>query len=169
MVQSWTMCWMLGAIVSNGVMSTSSNPKVRCETTKGDLLIELYPDWSPLGAQRFIELVRDDFYTNIAFYRCVRGFLTQFGITEDASKKHWHHNNIQDDVNLHLGIKKNYLSYAGGGPNTRSTQLFIAFENLDFLGNEPWETPFGNDKHILLLKSLLCRCHHIKHHTYQQH
>ncbi len=51
--------------------------------------------------------------------------------------------NIRDDPNLHKGIKKNYLSFAGGGSNTRSTQLFIAFEDLDFLGNEPWETPFG--------------------------
>ena len=44
---------------------------------------------------------------------------------------------------MHKGIKKNYLSFAGGGKNTRSTQLFIAFEDLDFLGKEPWETPFG--------------------------
>ena len=42
-----------------------------------------------------------------------------------------------------MGIQKNFLSFAGGGPNTRSTQLFIAFEYLDFLGKEPWETPFG--------------------------
>ena len=32
------------------------------------------------------------------------------------------------------GIQKNFVSFAGGGPNTRSTQLFIAFEYLDFLG-----------------------------------
>lgn len=35
------------------------------------------------------------------------------------------------------------MSFAGGGPNTRSTQIFIAFEDLNFLGKEPWETPFG--------------------------
>lgn len=29
------------------------------------------------------------------------------------------------------------------GPNTRSTQLFISYEYLDFLGKEPWEIPFG--------------------------
>jgi peptidyl-prolyl cis-trans isomerase A (cyclophilin A) len=119
------------------------HPRVKCTTTKGPIVIEVYRDWAPLGADRFLELVKDGFYTDIAFYRCVRGFLTQFGISEDKSKKHWHRNQIQDDPNLHLGIKKNYVSYAGGGPNTRSTQLFIAFEDLDFLGKEPWETPFG--------------------------
>jgi len=77
--------------------------------------------------------------------------------------KHWHHDEILDDTNLHKGInlhyykiniykginhyhkgiKRGYLSFAGGGRNTRSSQLFIAFEDLDFLGKEPWETPFG--------------------------
>ena len=122
----------------------SNYSKVQCTTTKGDILIEVYPEWSPLGANRFLELVEDNFFTNIAFFRCVKHFLTQFGISEDVTKKHWHNNNIKDDPNLHLGIKQNYISFAGGGPNTRSTQLFIAFEDLDFLGNEPWETPFGN-------------------------
>ena len=130
-------------IIFLSFVDCSDNPKVQCSTTKGDLLIEIYPEWAPLGASRFLELVQDQFYTNIAFFRCVKHFLTQFGITEDITKKHWHNNQIKDDPNLHLGIKQNYLSFAGGGPNTRSTQLFIAFEDLDFLGNEPWETPFG--------------------------
>lgn len=119
------------------------HPRVECQTTKGPLVIEVYRDWAPLGADRFLELVQDNFYTDIAFFRCVKRFLTQFGISDVPSKKHWHNKNIRDDPSLNLGIKKNYISYAGGGPNTRSTQLFIAFEDLDFLGKEPWETPFG--------------------------
>jgi cyclophilin family peptidyl-prolyl cis-trans isomerase len=125
------------------------HPRVKCMTTKGPLVIEVYRDWAPLGADRFLELVKDDFFTDIAFFRCVKRFLTQFGISDVQSKKHWHREEIPDDPNLNIGIKKNYLSYAGGGPNTRSTQLFIAFEDLDFLGKEPWETPFGK---------LSCRC-----------
>ena len=54
-------------------------PLVHCETTKGPLTIEVHKDWSPLGAERFIDLVRDDFFTDIAFFRCVERFLTQFG------------------------------------------------------------------------------------------
>jgi cyclophilin family peptidyl-prolyl cis-trans isomerase len=140
LLRAYLLTAIFGAVVS------FDHPRVHCTTTKGPLVIEVYRDWSPLGADRFLELVKDGFYTDIAFYRCVRGFLTQFGISEDKSKKHWHRNQIQDDPNLHLGIKKNYVSYAGGGPNTRSTQLFIAFEDLDFLGKEPWETPFGRQR-----------------------
>ena len=118
-------------------------PIVVCDTTQGMLRIEIYESWAPLGAKRFLELVKDNFFTDIAFFRCVSGFLTQFGITDNPSKKHWHRETILDDPNLHKGIKENYLSFAGGGPNTRSTQLFIAFKDLPFLGKEPWEVPFG--------------------------
>ncbi len=104
---------------------------------------QVHPSWSPLGAERFLTLVRDNFYTDIAFYRSVKRFLTQFGISENPTKKHWHSKQIKDDANLHMGVTKNVISFAGGGANTRSTQLFIAYEDLDFLGKEPWETPFG--------------------------
>jgi cyclophilin family peptidyl-prolyl cis-trans isomerase len=116
---------------------------VRCTTTKGPIVLEIYRDWSPRGADRFIDLVNDGFFTDIALYRCVDRFLTQFGISDNPAMKHWHNDEILDDKNLHKGIKRGYLSFAGGGKNTRSSQLFIAFEDLDFLGKEPWETPFG--------------------------
>lgn len=117
--------------------------RVACSTTKGPFVVEVYRDWAPLGADRFLELVEDSFYTDIPLYRCVKGFLTQFGITDDDSKKHWHGNQIKDDPSQNRGIKKHFLSFAGGGPDTRSTQIFIAFEDLDFLGEASWEVPFG--------------------------
>lgn len=72
-------------------------------------------------------------------------FLTQFGISDKTDKKHWHHKTIPDDPQNPRGIKKYYVSYAGGGKATRSTQLFIAFEDLHFLGKPeaPWEVAFG--------------------------
>jgi cyclophilin family peptidyl-prolyl cis-trans isomerase len=134
---------ILSTLISSDNIEAIVTSKVQCETTKGSFILEIYREWSPLGADRFIDLIKDDFFTNIALYRCVKGFLTQFGISEDKSKKHWHNNQIKDDPNLHIPIRKGYLSFAGGGDNTRSTQMFIAFEDLDFLGKSPWETPFG--------------------------
>jgi peptidyl-prolyl cis-trans isomerase A (cyclophilin A) len=127
----------------HGIEMRPPTAKISCETTKGPLKIDVHSDWAPLGAERFVTLVKDGFYTDIAFFRCVRGFLTQFGISGDEKMKHWHRETLLDDPNLNLGIQKNYISFAGGGPNTRSTQIFIAFEYLDFLGKEPWETPFA--------------------------
>jgi peptidyl-prolyl cis-trans isomerase A (cyclophilin A) len=139
------MQFLVFLLLSSAVASSLSQelPRVQCTTTKGPLAIEIHRDWAPLGADRFVELVRDNFFTDIAFFRCVKGFLTQFGISDKPDKKHWHQATIPDDPNLGLGIKKQYVSFAGGGANTRSTQMFIAFEDLDYLGKEPWETPFG--------------------------
>ena len=140
-VISYFICWVYFFACVIGEEEVVHH--VSCETTKGPIKLEVYPSWAPLGAARFIELVKDGFYTDIALFRCVEGFLTQFGISDKPDKKHWHRKEIKDDPNLHKGIKKHYISFAGGGPNTRSTQIFFAFEDLDFLGNEPWEVPFG--------------------------
>ena len=88
-----------------------------------------------------------------AFFRSVPKFLTQFGISDDPSMQHWHGEHIQDDPSPAAAggggggdsgsvISKYHVSYAGGGPHTRSTQLFIAYDDLPFLGKEPWEVCF---------------------------
>ena len=73
-----------------------SSVKVDCETTKGSLEIDVFRDWAPLGADHFIKLVRDEFYTDIAFFRAVPNFLVQFGISDKIEKQHWH--NVRDDI-----------------------------------------------------------------------
>jgi cyclophilin family peptidyl-prolyl cis-trans isomerase len=47
------------------------------------------PDWSPLGAARFFELVDEGFFTNMLLYRAIEGFLVQFGVSSrsDLMKK----------------------------------------------------------------------------------
>jgi len=111
---------------------------VRCVTSKGPLDIEIYPDWAPRGAQRFLELVRENFYTDIAMFRTVDNFLTQFGISDNPDFKYFNPDykfrEIDDDPDLQLGIKKHYLSFAGNGINSRATQVYIAFEDLNWLG-----------------------------------
>ncbi len=124
----------LSLLPSCGGLSALGSVSVRCGTTKGSIVIKVYPDWAPIGAERFLALVKDGFYTDIAMYRCVNNFLTQFGISDNIALKHWHNENIKDDVDKKLGIKKNYVSFAGGGKNSRSTQIFIAFEDLQWLG-----------------------------------
>ena len=57
-------------------------------------------------------------------------FLTQFGITPNLElRKYWRaQGSILDDPSQGRQIKRGYLSYAGGGPNTRDSQLFIAYQ-----------------------------------------
>jgi cyclophilin family peptidyl-prolyl cis-trans isomerase len=128
----------------------SSDKFVRCTIDgKGEILIKMHNDWAPIGAKRFLELVEDNFFTDHPLYRAVKDFIIQFGVSGDPKQQEkWRNKGtLKDDVNKHIKFKTNYLSYAGGGPNTRDTSLFFgASENtgqLNWWGREPWETPFA--------------------------
>lgn len=59
---------------------------------------QVYHEWAPLGAQRFVNLVEDDFFTDVSFFRCVKNFLVQFGISSDEKKKdYWRNEGPIDD------------------------------------------------------------------------
>eukprot|EP01062_Namystynia_karyoxenos_P001238 TRINITY_DN10423_c0_g1_i1.p1 TRINITY_DN10423_c0_g1~~TRINITY_DN10423_c0_g1_i1.p1 ORF type:complete len:273 (+),score=54.83 TRINITY_DN10423_c0_g1_i1:56-874(+) len=122
---------------------------VHCDTTAGDIAIEVVPEWSPRGAERFLDLVRAGFWTDIALFRSIPRFLVQFGIPGDPSReaKERFRNltkRIRDDPHRRdVPVKHGYVSYAGSGPHSRTTQIFIAYRDLPSLGKSPWETPFG--------------------------
>lgn len=114
---------------------------VKLETTKGEVLVELYPDWAPLGVARVKELVELGFYNDIAFFRVVPGFVVQFGMSGDpALGAKWSENNINDEP-VKESNRRGYVTFAKSGrPNSRSTQLFISLGNnasLDGQGFSP--------------------------------
>ncbi len=88
---------------------TGKITNVECITTKGNFIVEVHEDWAPIGAPHFLDLVKDNFLTDIAIFRCVPKFLAQFGISADPEKKHWHSKVISDDPHkgeeIH-GLKK---------------------------------------------------------------
>ena len=117
------------------------NFKVRFVTTKGDMVVEAHRDWAPLGVDRFYNLVKNGFYTDASFFRVLPGFVVQFGINANPEvNKVWQMANIQDDP-LKQSNKRGYLTFATGGPGTRTTQVFITLvENarLDGMGFTPF-------------------------------
>ncbi|HMX29147.1 MAG TPA: peptidylprolyl isomerase, partial [Blastocatellia bacterium] len=56
---------------------------VRMETSKGLIVIEVHREWSPLGADRFYNLVRAGYYDQVRFHRVVAGKWAQFGVQGD--------------------------------------------------------------------------------------
>ena len=63
------------------VPSVRTSVPVRCRTTQGDLDLLVHHRWAPLGADRFLRLVRAGFYTQAALYRCVPDFVLQWDCT----------------------------------------------------------------------------------------
>lgn len=115
--------------------------KVKFKTTKGDITIEAVRAWSPNGADRFYNLVKAGFFTDIAFFRVLNGFVAQFGIHGDpAISSIWRNQNIQDDP-VNESNLKGTISFATAGPNTRTTQFFINYADnsrLDDMGFSPF-------------------------------
>jgi cyclophilin family peptidyl-prolyl cis-trans isomerase len=123
---------------------------VECSTTEGDLHITVKPHWSPRGAARFLELVDMDYFEGCALNRVVKNFLTQFGISKNyAHRTGAREATIADDVpHDGLGFKPGFMAFAGSGPNSRTTEMFIVMpgtstHQLAHFGDNPWETPFA--------------------------
>jgi peptidyl-prolyl cis-trans isomerase A (cyclophilin A) len=115
--------------------------KVKVTTTKGDFVLEVHRDWAPHGADRFYNLVKLGFFTDLAFFRAIKGFMVQFGINGDpAVSAKWAEANIPDDpVNGHN--QRGEVTFAMAGPNTRTTQIFINYADnsrLDGMGFAPF-------------------------------
>jgi|TARA_B110000908_G_C10198377_1_gene424100 peptidyl-prolyl cis-trans isomerase A (cyclophilin A) len=103
--------------------------KARFETTQGNFDIEAKREWSPNGVDRLYQLIKHDFYTDIALYRVLPKFVVQFGIHNDSLL-----NNRWSDVKLkdESVIKSNdsmTISFARGGKESRTTQIFINMKN----------------------------------------
>ena len=115
---------------------------VRCETTQGPLLVKLQPTASPLGVERLLKLVRENFFTDVALWRNVPGFLVQFGLKSKGQAKEYER--ILDDKPL---IKPKFtrgaVSFAGSGQDSRTTQLFFAYCRKCNLGDADHETIVG--------------------------
>ncbi len=127
---------------SSANLKAPATYKVKFKTSKGDFTVEVYKDWAPLGADRFYNLVKAGYFTDIAFFRVVSGFMVQFGIHGDpAVSAKWREARIQDDPVKQSNAKGN-LTYAMAGPDTRTTQLFINFGNNAFLDSQGFP-PFG--------------------------
>ena len=115
--------------------------KVKFETTKGDIIINVTRAWAPQGADRFYNLVKIGYFTDIAMFRVISGFMAQFGIHGDpAVNQVWRAARIKDDP-VKESNKAGYVTFATSGANSRTTQVFINFgnnANLDGMGFSPF-------------------------------
>ena len=113
--------------------------KVKFETTKGDFIVEVQKSWAPLGAERFHELIKTEFYKDARFFRIVPGFVVQFGLPADPAKVD-SYAEFPDDPVKQSNVKGT-LSFATRGPNSRTTQVFINLADnarLDQMGFSPF-------------------------------
>ena len=125
---------------SADVLAAADSFLVRFTTTKGEFDVLVRRSWSPLGAARVGEAVAAGYYDGARFFRALRGFVVQWGIAADsANTALWRGRRIADD-SVRVSNRRGTVTYAAGGPNTRTVQLFINLRDnarLDALGFAP--------------------------------
>jgi peptidyl-prolyl cis-trans isomerase A (cyclophilin A) len=118
--------------------------RVQMETTKGNFVIEVNRTWAPHGADRFYNLVSIGYYTDVAFYRVIDGFMAQFGMNGDpAVSAAWMSARIPPDEVKQSNTNGKVTFAMGGSPDTRTTQIFINYGDnsyLDPMGFAPFGT-----------------------------
>ena len=117
--------------------------KAKLDTSKGPIVIEVHREWSPIGADRFYNLVKNGFYDDVRFFRVLDKFMAQVGMNGDPKIQGvWQNANIKDDP-VKQSNKRGYVTFAkASAPNSRSTQIFINFVDNDFLDQQGF-SPFG--------------------------
>lgn len=129
-------------IKTAGKPKPPENYRVRLDTTKGMIVIEVQRAWSPYGADHFYELVGSGFYDGVKFHRVLKKFIAQFGINGDPNTGQLYANlKIPDDPAREKN-RRGTVAFARLGPGTRTTEVFINLANNAMLDTTGF-TPFG--------------------------
>lgn len=109
---------------------------------EGTVIVELMPEWAPLGVERIKELTAAKFWDECRVFRVVHRFMAQLGINGDPKvQKRWIGNKIQDDPVKTSNVRGS-VTFAMAGPNTRTSQIFFNKVDNKFLDGQGF-SPFG--------------------------
>jgi len=117
----------------------NSETKVKFETNKGDIVIQLYDKEMPVTTENFKKLVQKGFYDGVIFHRVIEGFMLQGGDPTGTGMGGPGYK-IKDEF-TETDIDANNrgtISMANAGPNTGGSQFFINLVDNNFLdGRHP--------------------------------
>jgi cyclophilin family peptidyl-prolyl cis-trans isomerase len=128
--------------------SQPTNPKVEMITSKGAIILELFPESAPIGVENFLKYVDDGFYDGLLFHRVISGFMLPGGAFNQAQEDQQPtYGNIAHEADNGLRNKRGTVSYARQtAPGTASSQFFINHADnpsLDFDGPYGGYAVFG--------------------------
>lgn len=116
--------------------STMSLPRVKLQTNKGDIVLELNPAKAPVTTENFLSYVKDGFYDGVIFHRVIKRFMIQGGGFEPGLKQKDTKAPIQNEANNGLANEKYTIAMARtSDPHSASAQFFINTNNNDFLNH----------------------------------
>jgi len=120
-----------------------ANPKVLMKTSKGDIIIELFPQKAPVTVENFLRYVDDGFYDGTIFHRVIKGFMIQGGgYTTELHRKSTRPP-IKNEATNGLSNKRGTIAMARTMEiNSATAQFFINLVDNTFLDHRD-NTPEG--------------------------
>lgn len=114
------------------------------ETSKGKIVVELYPDQAPKTVENFLTLTKKGFYNGVLFHRVIPGFMIQTGDPTGTGRGGPGYT-FADEFSPDLKHDApGVLSMANAGPDTNGSQFFITLAPTPWLDGK--HTVFGRVK-----------------------
>lgn len=134
--------WSAEAAIRDREAAEDNLPRVRLETTKGAILLELYENEAPETVGNFVNLVERGFYDGLAFHRVINNFMAQGGCPQgDGRGGPGYHIRCECYEERHRNHFAGTLSMAHAGRNTGGSQFFLTFRRTPHLDGK--HTVFG--------------------------
>lgn len=115
-------------------LAYADNPKVNVVTSKGSMIIELYPDKAPKSVANFLSYVNAGAYDGTVFHRVIKDFMNQGGGFTSDYEKVKTNDPIQNEADNGLKNLKFTVAMARTGePHSATNQFFINTADNAFL------------------------------------
>jgi len=120
----------------------TSYPRVKLETTLGEITLELWPDKAPVTVANFLTYVREGFYDGLIFHRVISNAMVQTGGFEPGLVyRQPTHPPINNEADNGLKNERGTVAMARAYPiDSAAAQFFINIVDnpiLDHQGPEP--------------------------------
>ncbi len=79
-MKSWKTLVLMCVVVMAVATLADAGPRVRMETSKGTVVIELNPDKAPKAVANFLQYVRTGHYVGTIFHIAINGYIVQGGV-----------------------------------------------------------------------------------------
>jgi cyclophilin family peptidyl-prolyl cis-trans isomerase len=117
-------------------LAFAADPRVRIETSKGTIVLELYPEKAPKTVANFLEYVKDGHYGATMFHRVIAGFMIQgggFDYSRAGERKATRAPIPNEAGNGLKNIRGSIAMARTGDPNSATDQFFINLKDNNFL------------------------------------
>ena len=124
----------MSAVISPAL---AQNPKVVLNTSKGQIVLELYADKAPETVQNFLAYVDAKYYDDTIFHRVIPNFMIQGGGFTADMKRKTTRPPIQNEADKGIKNDRGTIAMARtGDPHSATAQFFINSKDNGFLNHK---------------------------------